>query len=70
MGNECKCPYCFGKFVPDGVAFKAMTVYTQQDLEDFSETEQMEKKAFIEKEDEVYERFWREYPGSKPFFEY
>lgn len=70
MEGGCRCPYCFGEFVPEAVAFKAITVYTQQDLDDFSESERQEKEAFIEKDDEVYENFWKEYPGSKPFFEY
>lgn len=69
-GKFCKCPYCFGRFVPDTVAFKAKTVYTKQDLEDFTESELVEKKKYIEAPDELYENFWKKFPGSAPKFAY
>jgi len=62
----CKCPYCFKKFVPAAVAFRAETVYMEQDLEDMSSEEAEAKKNFLEAEDPVYEEFWKKYPGSRP----
>ena len=39
IDEMCRCPYCFKKFSPEAVQFKAMTMYTEQDLEDFSDSE-------------------------------
>ena len=61
-----KCPYCFRKIMPDGVAFRAMTAYSPQDLEDDPDAVKAEKMIYALREDELYENFWRKYPGSKP----
>ena len=61
-----KCPYCFEKIFPQGVAFRSMTAYTQQDLDDFSGEEREKKKLYVLSSDELYEKFWNRYPGSKP----
>lgn len=61
-----RCPYCFEKIFARGVAFRAMTAYTQQDLDDFSGDEREKKKLYVLSSDELYEKFWNKYPGSKP----
>lgn len=61
-----KCPYCFEKIFARGVAFRSMTAYTQQDLDDFSGDEREKKKLYLLSSDELYEKFWNRYPGSKP----
>lgn len=61
-----KCPYCFEKIFEKGVAFRAMTAYTLQDLDDFEGAEKEKKKRYLLSSDELYERFWNKYPGSKP----
>ena len=43
-----------------------MTAYTQQDLDDFSGEEREKKKLYVLSSDELYEKFWNRYPGSKP----
>ena len=68
--NICKCPYCFKPFSTEAVQFKAMTVYTQQDLEEFTEEEMEGKQAYLESDDERYRSFWNDYPGSDPGFQY
>lgn len=61
-----QCPYCFREVWSDEVAFRAMTVYTQQDLETFSLEEREKKTPYLMIKDELYESFWNRYPGSKP----
>lgn len=61
-----KCPFCFEKIFEKGVAFRAMTAYTPQDLEDFEGEERGRKRQYLLQTDELYERFWNRYPGSKP----
>lgn len=68
--GEFSCPYCFCKIRPDEIAFRAMTVYTQQDLETFSIEEKEKKSPYLMATDELYEAFWNRYPGSKPEDEY
>ena len=51
IDEMCRCPYCFKKFSPEAVQFKAMTMYTEQDLEDFSDSEREAKKLYMERED-------------------
>jgi len=70
INNICKCPYCFKTFSTEAVQFKAMTMYTEQDLEDFSDSEREAKKLYMEREDKQYTEFWNQYPGSDPKFEY
>lgn len=70
LNNMCKCPYCFKPFSTEAVQFKAMTIYTEQDLEEFSEDEIRRKRAYLEADDEPYTRFWNNYPGSDPKFQY
>ena len=70
IDEMCRCPYCFKKFSPEAVQFKAMTMYTEQDLEDFSDSEREAKKLYMEREDTLYRKFWNQYPGSDPGFEY
>ena len=48
IDEMCRCPYCFKKFSPEAVQFKAMTMYTEQDLEDFSDSEREAKKLYME----------------------
>lgn len=69
-GKQCKCPFCFGVFVPEAVAFRAETVYTQQDLEDFSPEEAKVKTKYLEAADPVLEKFWKKFPGSEVKTEY
>ncbi|MFR2605772.1 MAG: hypothetical protein ACLTAX_11495 [Waltera sp.] len=45
-------------------------MYTEQDLEDFSDSEREAKKLYMEREDTLYRKFWNQYPGSDPGFEY
>ncbi len=66
QNNLCKCPYCFNKFLPHAAAFRAETVYAEQDLEELSPEEAAEKRKFLESEDPVYVQFWNRYPGSRP----
>lgn len=66
MPQEYKCPYCFGKIMANGVAFRAETIYTRQDINELTEAEAEKKRLYLEKTDEVYEGFWKLYPGSKP----
>lgn len=61
-----KCPYCFEKIFERGVAFRAMTAYTLQDLDDFEGAEREKKKQYLLASDDLYEKFWNKYPGSKP----
>ena len=68
--TEFSCPYCFCRIRPDEVAFRAMTVYTQQDLDTFSIEEREKKSPYLMITDELYETFWNRYPGSKPEDEY
>lgn len=70
INNLCKCPYCFKVFSTEAVQFKAMTMYTEQDLDDFSDSEKEAKKLYMEREDTQYRKFWKQYPGSDPNFEY
>ena len=62
IDEMCRCPYCFKKFSPEAVQFK--------DLEDFSDSEREAKKLYMEREDTLYRKFWNQYPGSDPGFEY
>lgn len=57
-----KCPYCFQKIMVNGVAFRSKTVYTKQDMKELPES----KHIYLEATDELYEGFWKMYPGSKP----
>lgn len=66
MPEFFKCPYCFAKIFARGVAFRSMTAYTQQDLDDFSGEEREKKKLYVLSSDDLYEKFWNRYPGSKP----
>lgn len=65
---DCKCPFCFQRFSPQKAAFKAMTVFTEQDfsagMNDEAELEL--KKRYALGTDVVYEQFWNQYPGSEP----
>lgn len=61
-----KCPYCFQKIMVNGVAFRSMTAYTNQDLEAFTAEEREKKKLYMLAVDGLYEKFWNDYPGSKP----
>lgn len=70
MVTEFPCPYCFNTIRSDEVAFRAMTVYTQQDLDTFSLEEKEKKTPYLMSTDELYEAFWNRYPGSKPEDEY
>lgn len=70
INNMCKCPYCFKSFSTEAVQFKAMTIYTEQDLEELSEEEIKKKKAYLETADDNYTKFWNQYPGSDPKFQY
>ncbi len=53
--TEFSCPYCFCRIRPDEVAFRAMTVYTQQDLDTFSIEEREKKSPYLMITDELYE---------------
>lgn len=70
IDNICKCPFCFKKFSTEAVQFKAMTVFTEQDLEDDNETANETKMLYMEDDDKQYDDFWKQYPGSDPEFEY
>ncbi len=61
-----RCPYCFENIMAKGVAFRSMTAYTPQDLDELSEAEGERKKPYLMAADPLYEAFWRRYPGSKP----
>jgi len=64
--NPAKCPYCFKVILPFSAAFRSETVYTKQDLEEMNEMEQEKADPYIERQDELLEEFWNNYPGSKP----
>ena len=66
LPKSFKCPYCFNKIMANGVAFRSRTIYTKQDISEFSEQEAENKKIYLEATDELYEGFWKLYPGSKP----
>lgn len=70
LNNKCKCPYCFRPFFTETVLFKAQTVYTQQDLFEFTVAEKESKKQYQEGEDRKYKEFWNQYPGTKVSFKY
>lgn len=64
--KDFKCPYCFKKVMKDGVAFRSRTIYMKQDIDGFNGQEAENKKLYLEAVDELYEGFWKLYPGSKP----
>ncbi|MDE7313258.1 MAG: hypothetical protein K2N87_16830 [Eubacterium sp.] len=72
QATDCKCPFCFQRFSPQKAAFKAMTVFTEQDfsagINDEAELEL--KKRYALETDLAYEQFWNQYPGSEPQNEY
>lgn len=47
---DCKCPFCFQRFSPQKAAFKAMTVFTEQDFSagGYEEEELELKKKYTE----------------------
>lgn len=61
-----RCPYCFENIMAKGVAFRSMTAYTPQDLDELSEEERAKKKPYLMAADPLYGAFWSRYPGSKP----
>ncbi len=64
---DCKCPFCFMQFSPQKAAFKAMTVFTEQDFSaGMGEEETQLKKGYALESDPVYESFWARYPNSEP----
>lgn len=64
---DCKCPFCFQIFSPQKAAFKAMTVFTEQDFSVGMDEEELElKKRYAQQPDTVYEQFWERYPKSEP----
>ncbi len=65
---DCKCPFCFQRFSPQKAAFKAMTVFTEQDFSagGYEEEELELKKKYALETDAAYEQFWNRYPGSEP----
>ena len=69
-GNACwipaKCPFCFHVIPAFSAAFRSESVYTQQDLEELSEMEQEKADPYIERQDELLEQYWKNFPGSKP----
>lgn len=81
-----RCPYCYTKFAYNKVAFKAMTAFTSEELEEMTEDEICELfhthgteeavikgkilRKFMKREDASYKRFWKEYPGSEPEWDY
>lgn len=70
MVTMCKCPFCFKKFNPNMAFFKTETVYTNQDLEAFTPDEAIQKEIYLRKPDEIYNKFWEQYPGSDHYSEY
>lgn len=64
--KKFKCPYCFMEMKAEDVEFRSMTAYSQQDYEAMTEGEKTDKQQYLEAEDEIYEKFWRRYPGSRP----
>lgn len=62
-----KCPFCFQSVNPENVAFRAKDVLKEQDR--LSDPDNMDIK-YLEKKDDIYEQFWRMYPGSEPVSEY
>lgn len=64
---DCKCPFCFQQFSPQKAAFKAMTVFTEQDFSAGMEEEESElKKRYELATDQIYQSFWTRYPKSEP----
>ena len=64
---DCKCPFCFQQFSPQKAAFKAMTVFTEQDFSAGMEEEELElKKRYELATDQIYQAFWTRYPKSEP----
>ena len=75
--SKITCPYCFGQFEHYEVLFRAETVLSEDDF-DIDEIEAMDDgpeknimlqeynkaKAFFEREDPDYHRFWEKYNGS------
>lgn len=65
--TDCRCPFCFQPFSPQKAAFKAMTVFTEQDFEAGMEEEELVlKKEYALQPDEIYQAFWERYPKSEP----
>ena len=65
--NQCLCPFCFGKFTPLTTAFRVAqeSICSIMHYETLGDKGKEAELPYMEANDEVYEKFWKQYPGSE-----
>lgn len=66
--NQCLCPFCFGKFTPLTASFRIAeeSVCSKMHYDALTPEEKTDALPYKEADDELYEDFWKKFPGSKP----